>query len=66
MNIVVDKFEKDSVIVELENREKVKVPRQIIPVEAVEGTILTIAIDREKTEKFNAGIDRLIKDIWKN
>ena len=65
MNVIIDRFEGDFAVVELENKKIANMPQQLIPIGAEEGTVLTITINNDETEKRRAGISRLIKDLWK-
>lgn len=50
MRLIIDRFEEEFVVIELENKEMVNVPRSIFPIEAKEGDIIKIIIDEEETE----------------
>lgn len=50
MKIIIDRFEGDFVIVELEDKELVDFPRILLPEEAKEGDVLSITIDEDETE----------------
>lgn len=65
MNVIIDRFEGDFAVVELENRSHVNISKKIIPTEADEGTVLSITINQEETEKLRTGISRLMKDLNK-
>jgi len=65
MNVIIDRFEGAFAVVELENGNTVNMPKIFIPSQANEGTVLTISINNEETEKRKAGISKLMKDLWK-
>ncbi|PKM72872.1 MAG: DUF3006 domain-containing protein [Firmicutes bacterium HGW-Firmicutes-16] len=65
MNFIIEQIKEHYAIASLENRDKVNIPKQLVPPGAVEGTVLTININLDETEKQKAGISRLIKDLWK-
>lgn len=50
MRLIIDRFEEEFAVVELENKEMVNLPRSIFPIEAKEGDIIKIIIDEEETE----------------
>lgn len=50
MNFIIDRFEGDYAVVELENKEMVDIPRAILPVEAKEGDVINISIQETETE----------------
>ncbi|NLT13519.1 MAG: DUF3006 domain-containing protein [Clostridiales bacterium] len=64
MKIVIDRFEGDSAVVELENKRAVSVPREILPVEAREGDVISIVVEKNETERRRGRIDTLMKDVW--
>lgn len=50
MNFIIDRFEGDYAVVELENKEMIDIPRTILPVGAKEGDIINISIQETETE----------------
>lgn len=50
MNFIIDRFEGDYAVVELENKEMVDIPRSILPVESKEGDVINISIEETETE----------------
>jgi len=65
VRIIIDRFEGQFAVVELENRRIINIPKEIIPADAIEGTVLTIEIDHQETKRRNDGIERLMNDLWK-
>lgn len=53
MRIIIDRFEGDFAVVELEDKSFVDMPLKLIPEGAKEGDILEIEINREETEKLH-------------
>lgn len=51
MRFTIDRFEEEFAIVELENGDMVEIPRAILPIEAKEGDILSITIEKDETEE---------------
>ena len=57
MNVIIDHFEDDFAVLELENGSYVNIPKEIIPSGTDEGTVLSITVNREETEKLKTGKD---------
>lgn len=55
MNFIIDRFEGEFAIVELENKEMVDIPRAILPVEAMEGDFIKVSIEEKETEDQKRG-----------
>lgn len=66
MNVIIDRFEGDFAVVELDGRGFSKIPKELIPKGAEEGTVLTIYVNKEETEKRKEEISRLFNDVWNN
>ena len=65
MQVIIDRFEGDFAVVELEDRSHVNMVKKLVPIGATEGTILTINIDRETTDQRKAEIARLASDLYR-
>lgn len=50
MRFTIDRFEGDYAIVELEGKEMLDMPRILLPLDAKEGDIINVSIDKEGTE----------------
>ena len=50
MKLIIDRFENELAVLELETGETVAVSKAIIPPDAKEGSILTISTDPEATD----------------
>ncbi len=65
---IIDRFESEFAVVELENEKMINIKRTEIPKEAKEGYVLNIeekiTINYEETEKRKRKIDEITKDIW--
>lgn len=66
MKIIIDRFEGDFAVLELQNKEMVNIPKVIIPPEAVEGDVISIEINREETVKRKNNIKNLMNDLWED
>lgn len=66
---IIDRFEGNFAVLELQNKKIVNIERSKIPIEAVVGDVLNIdkdiTIDLEETEKRKKYIEDLTRDIWK-
>ena len=51
MRFIIDRFEGEFAIVELEDKTMVDIPRVALPAEVMEGDIITIAIQEDETQK---------------
>ena len=51
MKLVIDKFEGNFAVVELENGEFINVDKKILPSNATEGSVITISCDNGETDE---------------
>ena len=49
MKVIIDRVEEEIAIVELENGDMVDVPKQILPNNAKEGSVINITCDEKET-----------------
>lgn len=63
MEVIVNRIEGDYLVLELKNGNIVDVPSELIP-EAKEGDIITISINKEKTNKRKDEIQDLVDYIF--
>lgn len=66
MKYIIDRFEGNFAIVELENGNFIDIPKEAIPKEAKESDIINITIDKEDTAKRKADIRKLENEIFKD
>lgn len=64
MKVIIDRFEGDYAVVELENRSMADLPQILIPLEAKEGDTLEIIIDQNETRRRKKRIERLTEGLW--
>lgn len=64
MNITIDRFEGEFAVAELENGNYVNIPKSAIPPEAIEGDIISIEINVNKTNEKKSNINKLMNDLW--
>lgn len=64
MKVIIDRFEGDYAVVELENRNMADLPQILVPLEAKEGDTLEIIIDQDETRRRKKKIERLTEGLW--
>lgn len=64
MKIIIDRFEGKFVIVELENKQIIHIPDEIIPPNAKEGDVISIEVDISATNNRSENIHNLMTEIW--
>ncbi|HHY03795.1 MAG TPA: DUF3006 domain-containing protein [Thermoanaerobacterales bacterium] len=64
MKLIIDRFEGEYAVVELQDKSMVNIPKKILPAEAGEGDIISIVIDKDETEKRKQEIQKLAEDLW--
>lgn len=64
MKVIIDRFEGNYAIVELEDKSTVDMPKKLIPEGAKEGDVLSIEIDLEETNRRKETIKKLMDDLW--
>lgn len=50
MKFIIDRFENEIAVVELDNKEMVDIPRKVLPKDTVEGDIINISIEKIETD----------------
>ncbi len=63
MKVILDRFEEDFALVELENKEIVNIPRILVS-EAEEGDIIEIRICKEETRQRQEEIEKIANDLF--
>lgn len=69
MKIIIDRFEGNYAVCEKEDRTMINIEKNKIPIEAKEGSVLSITedgitIDEEDTKSRRKDIEELTKDLW--
>ena len=64
MQVIIDRFEGDYVIVELPDLTFAQLPRCVTPGDAQEGDVLSICVDAEETERRQQELKQKMKNIW--
>jgi len=65
MKVIIDRFEEDYAIVEIDVGEFAELPRVLIP-DANEGDVINISIDKENTEKRKEVILDLMNQVFED
>jgi hypothetical protein len=60
MRIIIDRFEGDFAVVELENKHFTNMPKSLVPQGAKESSVISIELDEKETEKRKQNISELI------
>lgn len=63
MRVIIDRFEEDKAIVELENGEMQHLSAKLLPAMAAEGDVLTIEIDEDETERRKNRLNELLNGL---
>jgi predicted RNA-binding protein with TRAM domain len=63
VKVIIDRFEGDYAVAEMEDKTMVNIPKCLIP-ESQEGDIVRIEIDKDETEQRNKDIKKLMNDLW--
>ncbi len=62
--MIIDRFEGEYAVVELDDSTFVNIPKRILPNNAKEGDFITIGIDKEKTKNKAKEIDNRLKGLF--
>lgn len=63
MKIIIDRFEGDYAIVEINKQKFVNIPKVLLK-NAKEGDIISINIEKSETEKQKSKIENLMEDLF--
>ncbi len=63
MKVIIDRFEGQYAVVEMDSGDLVSVPRVILPNLADEGDIITIEIDEEATDQRRRRIEEMMNNL---
>ena len=69
---IIDRFEHDKAVLEMESGETIVIPKSQIPAQAVEGDVLvcsgynTLVIDKTDTNKLRKEIEVLMDSLWED
>ena len=65
MKVIIDRFERDYAVVEIEIGKCVNIPKILIP-NAKEGDIIKIEIEKKETEERKKHIQNLMNDVFED
>ena len=63
MKIIIDRFEGDYAVVEINKQKFVNIPKVLLK-NAKEGDIISINIEKSETEKQKSKIENLMEDLF--
>lgn len=66
MKVIIDRFEGNYAVVELEDKSTVDMPSVLLPKEAKEGDVIEISIAMEETKLRKRNIERLMNNLWED
>lgn len=66
MKVIIDRFEGNYAVVELEDKRTINMPKVLLPTEAKEGSVISIMVDQEETDKRRKRIEGLMNKLWKD
>lgn len=64
MKFIIDRFEGEFAIVELENKEMIDISRRLLPLDAKEGDTINVIIDRIETENRRERIQNKFDNLF--
>ncbi len=65
MKVIIDRFEEELAVLELENGETVSVTRKILPSDAHEGAVVEIVYSGDETQKRREAAKKKMNSIFK-
>ncbi|CBZ05517.1 DUF3006 domain-containing protein [Clostridium botulinum] len=70
MKGIIDRFEENFAIIELEDKKMINIDKNIIPKKAKEGDVINIegdiiTLNGKERERLKKEIDELTEDMWK-
>lgn len=66
MNLIIDRFEGEYAVMELESGTHANMPRVLLPTEAREGDTVSIQIDKQATEGRKQRIGSLMNSLFED
>ncbi len=66
MKIIIDRYEEEFVVVELENKQMINIPKAIIPTNAREGDVISIEVDIDESTERKKKINNLMSELWED
>ncbi len=66
MRFIIDRFEGEIAVVELENRDMLDIPRLLLPEDSKEGDVLKIIIDEDESYARKRRIEEKFKNLFED
>lgn len=66
MKFIIDRFEGEIAVIELENGDIIEIPKIILPDNASEGTVINISCDDEETNKKRDAVKKKMNSIFRS
>ncbi len=66
MKVVIDRFEGEFAVIELENGDMVDIPKKILPDNAKEGSVIKITCDEKETQLSRDAAKKKMNSIFHN
>lgn len=64
MRVIVDRFEGEFAVVEMQDKTQVNMPKILLPQHTKEGDMIDIILNNEATEKKKETISKLMGEVW--
>ena len=64
MKVIIDRFEDNYAVVELEDKRTINMPKELLPADAKEGSVISIMIDQKETDNRRKRIEGLMNQLW--
>lgn len=65
MKFIIDRFEDQFAVIELEDGSTLSIPRKLIP-DGKEGDIIRLVIEKDETQARRTNIEKLMDDLWED
>ena len=66
MKFIIDRFEGEIAVIELENGDIIEIPKIILPDNASEGTVINRSCDDEETNKKKDAVKKKMNSIFRS
>jgi len=66
MKFIIDRFEGDFALCEIENGKTVSIPKLILPAQAAEGDVISVTIDTDETKRRKEKIEGLMNSLFED
>ncbi len=65
MKFIIDRFEDQLAVIELEDGSTLSIPRKLVP-DGKEGDIVRLVIEKDETQARRTNIEKLMDDLWED